>query len=460
VFVYVLSQGQIIALYILIMTTEVNYYRYYCQTESNYVYKWDTAVPATCPNNVGHGIDSNSITIIDTVSSSQVEVVNDLRTQFQESVSVNKKVLISLLGSFGKTTLRNNFATQGSAFILNTGGISSNNEFQMLITSANDKASITSVERVKYCGGVMVEAAFGIRIPQTLTSSNQYIQFGLYDNSNGIYFKYTNSGLGVGFRGSGASDSNVTQSNLNIDIMDGQGLSGVLLQPSKGNMYGIRVSGNGPRSVDYGVWSTGQFYTMHRLFTNDISGSPVLNLNLPLTVEIGNGGVSGSNNVYVADRSYSVYGDCIDNEDDRVNSVYVNGIVINSSNMFVPVASLRKKSTHMNANAYLGSMDVVCTSPQLIMITTGATLTGASWQAMPLQASTETSVEYDTSASVLGTDGIVLWQGYAPSGNITFGNGLPLPKCLMNGQLPLTISAQNVSSSGTVSIVIRTSEAW
>ena len=443
------------------MTTEVNYYRYYCQTESNYVYKWDTSVPTTCPNNVGHVIDSNTITIIDSVSTNQVEVVNDLRTQFQESISVNKQVLINLPGSFGKTALRNNFVTQGTAFILNNGGGGSNNEFQMLVTGANDKASITSVERVKYCGGVMGEAAFGIRIPQALTSSNQYIQFGIYDNSNGLYFKYTNSGVGVGFRGGGASDSNITQSNLNIDILNGNGLSGVLLQPSKGNTYGIRVSGNGPRAVEYGIWNKGSFYTMHKLFTNDISGSPALNLNLPLTVEIGNGGASGSNNVYVADRSYSVYGDCGSrNWDNRVNSVYVNGIVINSSNVFVPVASLRKKSTHLSVNASLGSMDVVCTSPQLIMITTGATLTGASWQALPLQTSTETSVEYDTSASVIGTDGIVLWQGYVPSGNVTIGGQLSLPQCIMNGQLPLTIAAQNVSSSGTVSVVIRTSEAW
>jgi len=45
------------------MASQVNRYRYYCQTESNYVYKWDTSKPTACVNNVAHTVDSDSVTM-------------------------------------------------------------------------------------------------------------------------------------------------------------------------------------------------------------------------------------------------------------------------------------------------------------------------------------------------------------------------------------------------------------
>lgn len=49
-------------------TTVVNKYRLYCNTEATHVYAWDTSAPTTCPNNDQHNIDTNSVTVIDTVS--------------------------------------------------------------------------------------------------------------------------------------------------------------------------------------------------------------------------------------------------------------------------------------------------------------------------------------------------------------------------------------------------------
>jgi hypothetical protein len=335
----------------------------------------------------------------------------------------------------------------------------------MLATGATDKAVITSIERVPYCSHCTNEACLGIRIPQSLTS-NQYIQFGIYDNSNGFYFKYTSTGLGVGYRLNG-TDSNFTQSNLNIDVLNSNGISSVLLQPTNGYMYGIRISGTGSRVVDYGVYSKSvygdqRFTVMHRIHTNQISnGIPTLNVNLPLNTEIFNNGTSGSNNVYLSERTFSVYGNF--HIDMRQNSVYVSGIVVNSSNVFVPIASIRKKSSFSSLNVYLSSIDAVATTPQILQITSGSTLTNASWQSIPDQLSTETAIEYDESASVLSNDGIVLWKGYVSEGKTTLNshryNGI-LPKCILNGVLPITISTHNASSNGTLGLIIRTDEEW
>ena len=445
------------------MTTEVNYFRYYCNTESNYVYKWDIINPSKCPNNNSHTIDSNSITIIDTIKTNDVSLTDISKTQSQDVSTGNKNVLLSLKSSYGKTQLIDNFIIQGTANIINTAGTTS--EFQMLATGTTDKSMITSVERIPYCAHCTNEACLGIRIPQTLTS-NQYIQFGIYDNSNGFYFKYTSSGLGVGYRLNG-TDSNFTQSNLNIDMLNSNGVSSVLLQPTKGYMYGIRISGTGSRVVDYGVYSKSvygdqRFTLMHRIHTNEINnGIPTLNVNLPFNTEIFNNGTSGSNNVYLSERTFGIYGEF--NEDMRQSSVYISSVVVNSSNVFVPIASIRKKSAFGSLNVYLSSIDTIATTPQIIQITSGSTLTNASWQSITEQLSTETSIEYDQSASVLSNDGITIWKGFVGEGKTTLSwnkyNGI-LPKCVLNGVLPITISAQNASSNGVLGLVIRTDEAW
>ena len=446
------------------MTTEVNYYRVYCQTESNYVYKWDTTTPSTCPNNITHTIDSNTITIIDTVSTTNVSMIDVFKTQYQELSTGSKSLLVNLKSSYGKTQLRDNFIVQGSADIINTVG--TNTEFQLLATGNVDKAIIRSIERIPYNGHCTNEACIGIRIPQTL-SNNQYIQYGIYDNSNGFYFRYTSTGLGVGYRIKG-TDSNFTQSNLNIDKLDSNGISGTLYQPTKSQMYCIRISGVGSKIIDYGIYSKSkygdqQFALIHRILTTDLGNSvQSLNTCLPFTTEIYNNGTSGSNNVYLSERTFSMYGDYV-NEDMRQNSVYVSGIVVNSSNTFVPIASIRKKSAYETMNVYLSSIDTIASSPQVIQITSGSTLTNPSWQPISGQVPTETAIEYDESASVLSNDGVVIWTGYVSEGKTTLNwnkyEGI-LPKCTLNGVLPITISTKNALSNGTLGLIVRTAEAW
>jgi hypothetical protein len=55
------------------MTTLYNY-RLFCETENDYVYKWDTVEPTTCPHNNSHTIDPNSISIDGQVSTEQIIV--------------------------------------------------------------------------------------------------------------------------------------------------------------------------------------------------------------------------------------------------------------------------------------------------------------------------------------------------------------------------------------------------
>ena len=54
--------------------TTVYQYRIYCDTEADYVYTWAETEPTVCPNDSGHTIDTDSITIVDTVANDLVEL--------------------------------------------------------------------------------------------------------------------------------------------------------------------------------------------------------------------------------------------------------------------------------------------------------------------------------------------------------------------------------------------------
>lgn len=55
------------------MSQSVYKYRIYCNTEADYVYSWGNTEPTTCPNDTAHSIDTNSIAIIETISTQTIK---------------------------------------------------------------------------------------------------------------------------------------------------------------------------------------------------------------------------------------------------------------------------------------------------------------------------------------------------------------------------------------------------
>ena len=53
----------------------INNYRIFCNTESLFVNVWSTDIPSVCPNNIQHQIDTNSISVVDTISSNAVNII-------------------------------------------------------------------------------------------------------------------------------------------------------------------------------------------------------------------------------------------------------------------------------------------------------------------------------------------------------------------------------------------------
>jgi hypothetical protein len=50
-------------------------YRFHCNSEESLVYVWSTQAPTVCPNNNTHHIDPSTISIVDTVASNNVSIV-------------------------------------------------------------------------------------------------------------------------------------------------------------------------------------------------------------------------------------------------------------------------------------------------------------------------------------------------------------------------------------------------
>ncbi len=49
-------------------------YKFYCDTESAFVYTWSRTEPTVCPNNNTHSVDLSNVSILDTVSSNIVDI--------------------------------------------------------------------------------------------------------------------------------------------------------------------------------------------------------------------------------------------------------------------------------------------------------------------------------------------------------------------------------------------------
>lgn len=436
------------------MANEVNRYRYYCQTESNYVYKWDTTKPITCVNNINHTIDSNSISIIDTIKSQDVSVNNIALSAFDELKVAEKSTIFDIKSFYGRSTYRDIYNITGTAAIsnvLNTG------EYGMFVSGSNDTAILTSVERGKYIAGLMGEAGIGVRIPQTL-SSNQYIQFGLYDNSNGFYYVYNKDGLNVGRRKNGI-DFLISNNQLNVDRLDGNGPSEIVYNANNGYIYDIHFTWYGYGMIYYSIsaetkYGVQKLIPIHRMTVSNETS--IATPNLPIRAEIRNNGTAGSNILYVSGRQYSLLGKFTPSF--RPCAAFVNNVTVNSL-VFVPIMSIRKKNGFLGVPVRVKTADILTTTTQLIQVRSGGTLTGAVWGNVPSQEPEETCIEFDNTSTAI-TGGHVLWTGLLDPNRNTIRDIDNLEEFILQEDRVVSICCQNIDNSGTISMALRWVEEW
>lgn len=113
---------------------------------------------------------------------------------------------------------------------------------------------------------------------------------GSVDEEDGYYFQMSGSSFGIGLRSTldtVFTDTFVSQSNWNLDKMDGTGPSGNTLDVTKSQIFTVDYEWLGVGRVRYGIVFNGSTHYVHEINNNNALNSVYLkNPNLPVRAEI------------------------------------------------------------------------------------------------------------------------------------------------------------------------------
>lgn len=155
-------------------------------------------------------------------------------------------------------------------------------------TTANSSAAIQTRENLRFSTGMAIRALFHATFSSGAAGGAQAI--GLGDPSEGLFFGYNGTQFGVLIRSNG-TDQWISQSDWNIDQMDGSGASGLTLDPTMGNIYGIRRLGSEFGTIEFYVSDpmTTELLPVHRVSNANQSDQTLIQAkNLPLRAEVAN----------------------------------------------------------------------------------------------------------------------------------------------------------------------------
>lgn len=129
-------------------------------------------------------------------------------------------------------------------------------------------------------------------------------RIGCFDDYDGLYFEQSGSNFGIVKKGTingTTSKTFVSQSNWNIDKLDGTGPSGLTIDVTKAQVFTIDYEWLGVGRVRYGVILKGVCRYVHEFdHYNELTSVYMRNPNLPIRYEIiNNGSTLGSSLVHI-----------------------------------------------------------------------------------------------------------------------------------------------------------------
>lgn len=86
------------------MTSRINRYRLYCQTEAQWTYQWSETPPTVCPNVNTHVVNPNSLQLLQTVANSDVTITSEKTATGGHFRATNVVLAIPANGSPGDVT--------------------------------------------------------------------------------------------------------------------------------------------------------------------------------------------------------------------------------------------------------------------------------------------------------------------------------------------------------------------
>lgn len=174
----------------------------------------------------------------------------------------------------------------GSATQANSMGVLSTS------TASNGTAKITTRKAMRYCPGIGGLVRFTALFSKGAANSEQII--GLGDDVDGFFFGYNGTQFSI-LRMQNGTSNWTAQSAWNVDKMDGNGPSGIMLNTQYGNVYTIQYQWLGFGVINFYITSstTGQPVLVHRInYPNTAAVPSIYNPCLPLMASVANNGNS------------------------------------------------------------------------------------------------------------------------------------------------------------------------
>jgi hypothetical protein len=248
---------------------------------------------------------------------------------------------------------------------------------------------------------------------------------GYFGDNNGIYIELDDSTLSFVERSSvtgSVTETKVSQSNWNVDLMDGTGPSGVTLDITKAQIFWMDIEWLGLGTVRLGFVIDGTFVHCHSFHhANIITSTYITTASLPLRCEIENTGTTASSSTLkqvcssvISEGGYELRG-----VQQAIGTPITTPVTLTTAGTYYPIVSIRLKTSPDRLDAI-----VILTALSLIGITNNSTYnwrvvingttTGGTW----VSAGTNSSVEYNISGTSFtqGT-GRILASGYTIGSN-------------------------------------------
>ena len=302
--------------------------------------------------------------------------------------------------------------------------------------------------------GLLVLATFVMNTAKTGLRQ----RVGYFSTQNGVFFQQNDSTLSFVLRsyvsGSISDARTVTQANWNGDKLDGTGLSGYTLDPTKAQILWMDFEWLGVGSVRCGFIINGEYIVCHT-FTNanEIANVYMTTAILPVRYEITNVGATGSSSslkqICSTVISEGGYQQASIEHVARRTTVFTN---IDTAATFYPIVSIRLASGRTGSVVIPNRLQFLPLTSQNyeVALLKNPTLTGATWAAT---VPSDSNVDYDVAATAISAVGTVVQTEYVTS---TGSGGTQGTSSLSDYNWDLQLGTSLAGTSDIYTVAVRT----
>jgi hypothetical protein len=302
--------------------------------------------------------------------------------------------------------------------------------------------------------GLLVLATFVMNTAKTGLRQ----RVGYFSTQNGVFFQQNDSTLSFVLRsyvsGSISDARTVTQANWNGDKLDGTGVSGYTLDPTKAQILWMDFEWLGVGSVRCGFIINGEYIVCHT-FTNanEIANVYMTTAILPVRYEItnvaGTGSSSSLKQICSTVISEGGYQQASIEHVARRTTVFNN---IDTAATFYPIVSIRLNSGRTGSVVIPNRLQFLPLTSQNyeVALLKNPTLTGATWAAT---VPSDSNVDYDVAATAISAVGTIVQTEYVTS---TGSGGTQGTSSLSDYNWDLQLGTSLAGTSDIYTVAVRT----